>query len=456
MIQWSNKAIVVTGCSMGQETEAGTRLSLFWRLWFRALTVKRPQAALAVGSLLVGAAVISMLLNLYADVRRKMTQEFRAYGANVVLAAGSSQATVPQATGGEPRQRLDLPARPAAMDAGMIDEGMMSVIEPLRQRAKGSSAVPVLYVVTKLEGVPARQNPMDVRLPESVNVVAVGADFAGLHQMNSGWRLLGEDILKGARDQGRCVIGDHLASTLHLGVGDAVRIEPISSTVGGSGATAGNGTLDNAGLFPIAGVLSTGASEDDQVFVPLPALQHLTGLEGKLSLVELSVPGDSAEVEQAVRELSGALNGIEVRPIRQIVYSEGKVVGTLRALMVSLTALILAIIVLCVMATMTTIVLERRKDIGVMKALGASDRLVMQLFMSEGAGLGLVGGLVGFVVGAELARALGRRLFGVSLNVAWWTLPLISAGSILLALLATAFPVRIVRNVKPAVVLKGE
>jgi len=418
---------------MGQKTEVGTRHSLFWRLWFRALTVKRPQAALAAGSLLAGAAVMSMLLNLYADVRRKMTQEFRAYGANVVLAPPTG--------------------------SGLMDEAILVGLDRLRQRTPGLMAVPVLYVVTRLEGVPARRDPMDTRLPDSVNVVAVGADFAALHQMNSGWRLEGKDTLQTERNRAACAIGAHLASTLHLGPGDFVRLVPVSSPAGGSeapGHSAGNRASDRVPEFPIAAVLSTGASEDDQVFVPLPELQRQGSLDGKLSLVELSVPGEAGDVERVVRDLSGLLPGLEVRPIRQIIYSEGKVLGTIRALLISLTALILGIIVLCVMATMTTIVLERRKDIAVMKALGAGDGLVMRLFMTEGASLGLIGGLAGFLVGVEWAHRLGWRLFGVSLRLAWWTLPAIAGASMLLALVATAFPVRIVRGVQPAVALKGE
>ena len=62
---------------------------MFWRLWWRGVSVKRSQAALALGSLVVGAAITSMLLNLYGDVRRKMTEDFRAYGANVVIAPAS-------------------------------------------------------------------------------------------------------------------------------------------------------------------------------------------------------------------------------------------------------------------------------------------------------------------------------------------------------------------------------
>jgi ABC-type antimicrobial peptide transport system permease subunit len=122
---------------------------------------------------------------------------------------------------------------------------------------------------------------------------------------------------------------------------------------------------------------------------------------------------------------------------------------------VSLTALILVIIALCIMATMTAIVLERRKDIALMKALGASDRLVMGFFLMEGAALGLVAGLAGCFFGGILATALARRLFGVRLDWAWWTLSLVSTASVLISVLATFPPVRIVRKVEPAVVLKG-
>jgi putative ABC transport system permease protein len=172
--------------------------------------------------------------------------------------------------------------------------------------------------------------------------------------------------------------------------------------------------------------------------------------------VELSVPGEAAEIERVVHELAATFRGLEVRPIRQIVYSEGKVLGTIRWLLLSLTALILVTIALCVMATMTAIVLERRKDIAVMKALGAGDGLVMRLFLAEGVGLGLLGGVVGFALGAWLARRVVERLFSVTLSVLWWTFPLVCLLSVALALVATLFPVRVVRSVQPAAVLKGE
>src|SRR5579863_8478743 len=88
-----------------KKEQPGVRRSLFWRLWLRSLTVKRPQAVLAIGSVLVGATVASMLLNLYGDVRRKMTQEFSAYGPNIVLASAGSADLSGQAPASAASQR---------------------------------------------------------------------------------------------------------------------------------------------------------------------------------------------------------------------------------------------------------------------------------------------------------------------------------------------------------------
>jgi putative ABC transport system permease protein len=243
-------------------------------------------------------------------------------------------------------------------------------------------------------------------------------------------------------------VGSRIASRLHVGLGDTIYLEPLASSAGGH---AESGTTCH-----LASILTTGSSEDDQVFLPLEELQRMMGMTGKVSLVQLRLDGETGEIERSIRELSKALPGVEVRPIRQIVYSEGRVLGVIRWFLLSVTALILVIVVICLMATMTAIVLERRKDIGVMKALGASDRQVMQLFLAEGAALGLAGGCSGFLLGSFWAYGLAHHLFGVTLNVIWWTLPLVCGLAVLLALGAAAFPVRIVRAIQPAVVLKGE
>jgi putative ABC transport system permease protein len=405
--------------------QPGKRRSLFWRLWVRSLVVRRPQAALAVISLLVGASLASMLLNLYSDVHRKMTQDFRSYGANVILSSQGTASAGQTAVG------------------GLMDGAAFQRVESLRSKENGLVAAPALYLVTRIS-----REPSNPRLPDFENVVAVGSDFAALKALVPGWR-----VTAGADDgplaSGDCAVGAHLAHRFRLQPGDTVKLS----------AGAGSGSADNpaaSATFQVARVISTGSSEDDQVFVPLGELQKLGGIEGKISVIEINIPGQTAEIERGVQQLSAAFPRLDVRPIRQIVYSQGKVLHTIRGLLISLMSLILVIIALCVMATMTAIVLERRKDIAVMKALGASNQDVTRLFLMEGASLGLVAGIVGFAVGGFLAAQVGERLFGVSLSVVWWTLPLVWGATILLAAVSTFFPVGIMRRIQPATALKGE
>ncbi|HKT13469.1 MAG TPA: FtsX-like permease family protein [Terriglobia bacterium] len=405
--------------------QTGKRRSLFWRLWVRSLVVRRPQAALAVISLLVGASLASMLLNLYSDVHRKMTQEFRSYGANVILSSEGAASAGQAGTG------------------GLMDGTAFQQVESLRTKVNGLVAAPVLYLVTHIS-----REPSNPRLPDFENVVAVGSDFAALKALVPGWR-----VTAGAGDgplgDRSCAVGAHLARVFRLLPGDTVKLSSTAAN-GAAGSPAASET------FQVARVISTGSSEDDQVFVPLGELQKLGGVGDKISVIQMNIPGQTEEIERGVHQLAAAFPGLDVRPIRQIVYSQGKVLNTIRGLLISLMSLILVIIALCVMATMTAIVLERRKDIAVMKALGASNRDVTRLFLVEGASLGLVAGVVGFAVGGFLAAQVGARIFGVSLSVVWWTLPLVWGATILLAALATFFPVGIMRRIQPATVLKGE
>ncbi len=402
---------------MNNPNRSPERTRFFWRVWRRSIQVRRPQAALAAGSLLIGAAVTAMLFNLYGDLRRKMTQEFRSFGANIVIS--------PPAVAGSARHAPHL-----------MNESEFTAGASLEARARGVVAAPMLYVVASV-----RRASANTGWSPSENVVAAGTEFSALERLAGGWRILAGDWPADSDDTA-CVAGARVASTLHLSLGNRLEI--------------GTASTSRPTACRVAAVIATGRTEDNQLFLPLVRLQNLSGLEGKISLIELNVSGGTRQVALEVGALRKAFSNEDVRPIRQIVYSQGKVLETLRILLISLTALIALVVGLCVTATTTAIVLERRKDVAMMKALGASDGLVMRLFLAEGAAMGLAGALAGFALGAVLASVLLRRIFDVRLDLLWWTLPAVCALSILLAVIATYFPVKMVRNVQPAMILKGE
>jgi putative ABC transport system permease protein len=418
--------------------------SFQFRIWLRALTVRRPQAAVAVGSLLVGAVVATTLLNLYSDVQRKMTYEFAAYGPNVVLAPAYT--TQPGQSGASAGSIDATETHRSEWPATLMDQSILRRLEPASaQRVTGLAAAPLLYVVVRVDRTAKSTGDNKGQSTAGDNAVSVGTDFAALRRLNPNWHVQGPAE---TLDLGTCALGTRLAARLHVGLGDAIRLQTLER--------APNDDAVTWRVFPISSVVATGGVEDDEVFVPLAALQQLASLTSKISLVQLSIPGEPAEVERRMSELSRGLPGVQVRPVRQIVYSEGRVLGTLRTLLTSLTTIIVVIIGLCVMATIISIVLERRKDIALMKALGASDRRIMQLFLNEVAAMGIVGGVVGVILGLFLARDFGRRLFGVNLNVTAWTLPAVVLAAVLLALLASLVPLRLVRSIRPATILKGE
>lgn len=426
--------------------------SMFWRVWFRSLTVKRPQSALAFAALALGATVASLILNLYGDARRKMQGEFRAYGPNVVVSAVSPAAGAvtapPVTTTGSPGLTGSLMPAPAA--AGL--EKLLPA---------GSKSVPVLYAV-----VWARPGKLSNSRAAAGNLVAVGADFAALDAINPAWKLSASSDPFGP---GSCMLGTHAAGRLQLKPGDTLELGALGPAHGGppggrtaaeahkpGSSSAGEQVDEQAAACSIAGLVSSGAAEDDQLFLPLDVVARVAGLEGGISLVEMRVGGGPGQVEAVAGRIRQTFPGLDVRPVREIVQGEGRVLGVIRGLLVALAALIVGVVALCVMATVTTIVLDRSKDVAVMKALGASDRQVFSLLLVEIGALGIAGGIAGFAAGALLSRRVGVDLFGVALNTDWRTFPAVLIAALLTAALPALLPVSTVRRIDAARALRGQ
>jgi putative ABC transport system permease protein len=201
--------------------------------------------------------------------------------------------------------------------------------------------------------------------------------------------------------------------------------------------------------------VTTGGAEDNQVLTDLDSAQSLAGLTGRISLVQLSVSGTAAEIERAAQTLAQNLPGLDVRPIRQIAAAEGTILPRIRGLLFWTIALILVLSMLGVLASMAALAMERRRDVGLMKALGGTVKQIMRLFLAEACMLGVLGGFLGFLVGVVLARWIGERIFGVATSPRLEVLPLTIALTVGVAL-AGAFPLRLLGLVRPADILRGE
>jgi putative ABC transport system permease protein len=203
-----------------------------------------------------------------------------------------------------------------------------------------------------------------------------------------------------------------------------------------------------------AGTLKTGAAEDSRVYVPLNDFEAWTKVLP--TTVEIGVNGSSEDVAATVRKLQQELPSADVHPLRQVMEGEARVLGKTRATLLAAGALIILTSALGVLSTLIGWVFDRRRDFAIMKALGASERLISTFLAAEAAALGVVGAVLGFAVGLGLAAWIGQVNFHASIAPRFSVFPAVLLGSVAVALLSAIVPISLLRRVQPAMILRGE
>ena len=203
-----------------------------------------------------------------------------------------------------------------------------------------------------------------------------------------------------------------------------------------------------------AGTVQTGAAEDSRIYVSLTDFQSWTRVQP--STIEVAASGSPEEVTGILNQLTRAIPAGDVRPVRQIMEGEARVLGKTRATLLAAAALIILTAALCVLSTLMGWVFDRRRDFAIMKALGASGRLLNGFFAAEAAVLGAIGAIIGFVVGIGIAAWIGRVNFHAPVVPRLSVLPVVLAGSMAVTLLSAILPISLLRRVQPAIILRGE
>lgn len=200
--------------------------------------------------------------------------------------------------------------------------------------------------------------------------------------------------------------------------------------------------------------LKTGAEEENRIYISMPSFESWTGVQP--SLLEISVPGSSEQVNVAIRQLQSAFPSMQVRPVRQLLEAQGAVITRMRSVMLASTLLITLTVALCVFSTLTSSVLERRRDFAIMKAIGSSQTTVNGLFAGEALVLALIAALVGYLLGSGLAAWISEANFHTAVAPKVAVLPVVIVCSIALALFAALLPLAQLQRIEPAGILKGE
>jgi len=295
----------------------------------------------------------------------------------------------------------------------------------------GMISAPFLYVVKS------------VRVGETEqSLIVAGTWLDRALQLAPWWKVTGQAITD-RNDSHHCLVGANVARQLKISPGSQISLGHVNRS---------RLVLES---FTVAGVIDSGGQEDNQVIANLGVVQELSGLEGRIGFLQISIPGTPAEISNAISKISAALPDVEVRPVPQIAQAEASLLPRIRGLIFFMVALILVLTTLCVFASMAALAMERRRDVGLMKAIGGSISRIVRIFFTEAAALGLAGALIGYVAGIFLSRWIGQRAFHVAISARPEVFPIVIALMVGVSL-AGALPLRLLGRVRPAEILRGE
>jgi putative ABC transport system permease protein len=437
---------------------------MFLRIVTESFSRTPRRKLLTAAALSVAMDVATATLTVMLEVGDRLASEFRSLGANLLV--------TPKAD--------SLPLQVGGVDYRPVDEGAYLPEDDLPQlkrifwRNNIVGFAPFLDVPISLgtrvtaenKAIEARTTLIGTWVRHPV-AIGDGEIFkTGIATTNPSWRLTsGHWFDDSAPDTARpeAVIGASLAARTNFRLGDTLLVR--------SGNQAAEVTL--------SGIVSTGGPEDDAVIAPLAFAQKVASRPGKfrrLMVSALTKPEDgfarrdptsmnaadfdrwycSAYISSIAYQIGQVLPNVDARPVRRVAETEGKVLTRISALLWLVTIAALVAAGLAVAATAATTVLERQREIGLMKALGASTWLVGAFFLGEQILLAVVGGSVGYAAGIILARRLSLNVFDVASGPHLILLPVAITLAILVAIIGSAVPLGRASQFDPAPILRGE
>ncbi len=437
---------------------------MFLRIVSDSFTRKPRRKALTAAALALGMAVATATLEVALDVGDRLAHEFRSLGANLLVTPAAD--TLPLEIGG-------VDYRP--VDAGAyLPEADLGKLKTIFWRNNVIGFAPFLDVPVEIatasthgnqsSGAGARETVRETLIgtwySHTVDVPDGSKFVTGVSSTDPWWHVDGRWFSDGAAET---LAGAGLARRIGLHAGDTITVR--------SG--------ERARALTVTGILSTGGREDNSILAPLQVAQDLAGRPSsyrRLLVSALTKPADafsardpskmtpaeydrwycSPYISSISHQMQQELPGIEVRAIRQVAEGEGRILTRVGSLMWLVTFAALFAAALAVGATSATTVLERRSEIGLMKALGASRRAVGAFFLAEQLLLALVGGIAGYTIGLGLARVLGIGIFGIAPTVRLILFPIVLVLAAVVALLGNLVPLEHASRVDPAPVLRGE
>lgn len=428
---------------------------MFWRMLKGALSRQRRKMFMVALTIALGVSLTTAMLNVMLDVGDKVNRELKAYGANITVTPRSASVLkelygVEAGAGaaGQYLQEADLGKLKTIFWANNI----VAFAPTLEAKASlGANGDEVTLIGTWFE--------RKLELPTGEVVET------GIKELKSWWSIDGQwaqdTDLRGA------MVGSLLAKKRNIKTGDELQIAASGSSP--------------AEKLVVKGIINSGGAEDEQIFVPLSFVQKFSNMDGKVAKVEVSAittPDNdlarkaahnpksltlkewetwycTAYVSAISYQIEEAVSGARAKPVRQVAESEGAILQKTQLLMLLITALSLAGSALGISNLLTASVMERTREIGLLKALGATDSEILLSTLSETMTTGIAGGIAGYFMGLGFAQIIGQTVFGSAVEAKGMVIPIVMILVVLVTLAGSLPAFRMLLSLRPAEVLHG-
>ncbi len=426
---------------------------MFFRMVRGMLTRQTGKMAMIAFTIALGASLATAMLTVMFDVSDKVNQELKTYGSNITVVPKESSVI----------SSLYEVADGADANQAYLREDELGNIKTIFWTFNIVDFAPLLDAPVTINGTEATvvgswfTHHLDLPTGEQLD--------AGITSLRSWWdvtdgRWLDESV---DGDDQRVMLGTTLAERLGVSAGDTIEV-------------AGS---DGSGSYEVVGVFDAGGDEDSQLFAPLDLVQAWSATDGKITSIEVSAlttPDDemsrqaakdpskltiaqyetwycTAYASSICYQIQEVITDSVANPVRQVADAEGAILDKTQLLMILITILALLGSALGISNLVTASVMERGQEIGLLKAIGATDRAISALVLTEIVVVAVLGGLVGFGVGLGFAQIIGQSVFASAVELKPMVVPLVVVLVIAVTLLGSTSAIRTALRLDPVEVL---